>query len=444
PFGGPWVEERDALAKAVLRDGKLAGEPTRMLVKRAAPGGEGLVVNPYSVPALTRYLAPFDAAFDKFPLGLVRAQFHDSFEYYDASWEESLPAVFREMHGYDAQDYAAALLGDASAAGALDDDTLGRLKSDFREVLNRLHQDYVAEWKRWSSAHGFVVRNQSHGAPANLLDLYALVDIPETEVFGSTPYPIPGLRRDPDAVRHDQSLPEPLVTRMASSASHVMGKPLTSSETATWLRDHWKVTLGYVKPEVDRIFLDGINHVFYHGTVFSPQDAPWPGWLFYASTQFNPNNTWWRDFNALNAYVERVQTVLQSGAPDNRVLLYWALYDEWDDPRGLMRQYTVHDVGFIMNSRTGELARTLDGAGYAFDYVSDAQIARTSAANGALVTPGNRYDVLVVPHAERMPLATLRNLLALAEGGATIVFDALPDDVPGLGRLDERRAELRA
>src|SRR5690606_19984842 len=111
---------------------------------------------------------------------------------------------------------------------------------------------------------------------------------------------------------------------------------------------------------------------------------------------------------------------------------------------GLMRQYTVHDVGFIMNSRTGELARTLDGAGYAFDYVSDAQIARTSAANGALVTPGNRYDVLVVPHAERMPLATLRNLLALAEGGATIVFDALPDDVPGLGRLDERRAELRA
>ena len=35
--------------------------------------------------------------------------------------------------------------------------------------------------------------------------------------------------------------------------------------------------------------LDGINHIFYHGTVYSPQDAPWPGWLFYASTQYNPD-----------------------------------------------------------------------------------------------------------------------------------------------------------
>src|SRR5690606_16773551 len=171
PFGGPWVEERDALARAVLRDGRLTGEPTRMQVKRAAPGGEGLVVNPYSVPALQRYLAPFDAAFAGFPQGLVRGQFHDSFEYHASSWDARLPDVFREMHGYDVQDYAAALLGDRAAVAALDDDTLGRLKSDFREVLNRLHQDYIAEWKRWSNAHGFVVRNQSHGAPANLLDL---------------------------------------------------------------------------------------------------------------------------------------------------------------------------------------------------------------------------------------------------------------------------------
>ena len=220
---------------------------------------------------------------------------------------------------------------------AMDADALGRIKSDFRETLNRMHQSYLAEWKRWSHEHGFIVRNQSHGAPANLLDLYGMVDIPETEVFGSTPFPIPGLRRDPAAVRHDQDLPEPLVTRMSSSAAHVMGHPLASSETATWLRDHWKVTLAYVKPEVDRIFLDGINHVFYHGTVFSPGDAPWPGWLFYASTQFNPGNPWWDDFASLNKYVERVQTVLQGGDPDNRVLLYWPIYDVWDDPRGLMR-----------------------------------------------------------------------------------------------------------
>jgi hypothetical protein len=435
PFGGPWVTTEQALEKAVLRDGRLAGEPTRMMVKRAAPGGEGLVVNPLSSDALRAYLAPFDAAFARFPKGLIRAQFHDSFEYYDASWAPKLPDVFRETHGYDLQEHAAALMGRAP----MDAEMLGRIKSDFRDTLNRMHQRYVAEWKRWSHDHGFIVRNQSHGAPANLLDLYGLVDIPETEVFGSTPYPIPGLRRDPEAVRHDQDLPEPMVTRMASSAAHVMGRKLTSSETATWLREHWKETLAYAKPEIDRIFLDGVNHVFYHGTAFSPRDAPWPGWLFYASTQFNPNNTWWDDFSSLNQYVERVQTVLQGGTPDNRVLLYWPIYDVLDDPQGLMRQFGVHDVGFIMNSRTGILARALDEAGYAFDYISDDQIADTTTVGGALVTPGNRYEVIVVPQADRMPLETIRKLAELARGGATIVFEALPADVPGFGTLAERR-----
>jgi len=440
PFGGPWIGKEHALSKAVLRDGKLAGEPTGMVVKRAAPGGEGLVVNPFSPEAIRAYLARFDTAFAGFPTGLVRGQFHDSFEYYDASWAPALPDVFREMHGYDIQQYAAELMG----RKAIDADALGRIKGDYRDTLNTMHQRYLAEWKRWSHEHGFIVRNQSHGAPANLLDLYGLVDIPETEVFGSTPFPIPGLRRDPAAVRHDQDLPEPLVTRMASSAAHVMGHPLASSETATWLRDHWKETLAYVKPEVDRIFLDGVNHVFYHGTVFSPRNVPWPGWLFYASTQFNPNNTWWDDFASLNAYVERVQTVLQGGRSDNRVLLYWPIYDVWDDPQGLMQQLGVHDVKFIMGSRCGALARSLDEAGYAFDYISDDQIAQTRATGGTLATPGNTYDVLVVPRADRMPPATLRKLAELARAGATIVFDGLPSDVPGYGNLAQRRKEFQA
>ena len=110
-LAGRGSTRQHALAKAVLRDGRLAGEPTGMMVKRAAPGGEGLVVNPFSPEALRAYLAPFDTAFAGFPAGLVRGQFHDSFEYYEASWAPSLPEVFQEMHGYDIQDYAAELMG---------------------------------------------------------------------------------------------------------------------------------------------------------------------------------------------------------------------------------------------------------------------------------------------------------------------------------------------
>lgn len=437
PFGGSWVVPADGAHKLVLADGRLAGEPTNMKVKRAAPGAEGLVIDPYSPAALGRYLAPFTAAFANFPAELVRAQFHDSFEYYEAGWTPALTETFRAMHGYDLQGHAAALFEQTPSDPAF----TARLKADYRATLGKLHLDYLLAWADWSHARGWLVRNQSHGAPANLLDLYGAVDIPETETFGSTPFPIPGLRREWTSTR---DIPDPLVLRMASSAAHVMGRPLASSETCTWLREHWQVALAHTKPEIDRLFVCGINHVFYHGTVYSPPDAAWPGWLFYASTQFNPQNTWWQDFAALNAYVTRVQTVLQSGRPDNDVLLYWPYHDVLHRPEGLMQQYGVHDRKWLEGSPFEAIARELQAGGYSADYISDAQLCQTRAADGALVTPGGgRYRAVVVPATRHMPVETLSQLLALQQGGCAVIFAAAPEDVPGLGRLEERRAQFR-
>lgn len=437
PFGGPWVAPAEGAQKIVLHEGRLAGVPTAMQVKRAAPGAEGLVIDPYSTAALARYLAPFGAAFTGFPTDLLRAQFHDSFEYYQAGWTDTFAETFRQLHGYDVQDHAAELLEQTAVAPA----TLARLKGDYRATLAQLHLDYLREWAFWSHERGWLVRNQSHGAPANLLDLYGAVDVPETETFGSTPFPIPGLRHDWSSER---DLPESLVIRLAASAAHVMGRPLVSSETCTWLREHWHVAPAFAKPEIDRLFADGINHIFYHGAVYSPPDAAWPGWLFYASTQFNPANPWWRDFGALNTYVARVQSVLQSGRPDADVLLYWPFHDVLDEREGLMRHYGVHDVQWLVASPYGRLAAQLAAAGYAADAISDLQLLETRGRDGELVAPGGgRYRAVVVPATRRMPVATLDRLLALARAGATVIFAAPPEDVPGLGRLAARRAELQ-
>ena len=453
PFGGPSVPASDANTKAVLKNGKIVGEPTRQAVKRPAPGGEGLVLDPYSPGAVTRYLSKFDQSFtaNKLPPGLVRGQFHDSFEYYGANWTTQLPEVFRQMHGYDIQDYAPALLARSSSDNtkldqeALGRETLGRIKSDYRATLAELHLNYLRTWVKWSHDHGYIVRNQSHGAPGNLLDLYANADIAETEIFGSTPFPIPGLRREAADIAHNnQDLPESLVVRLASSASHVAGHRLASSETATWLRDHWKESLAFVKPELDRIFTDGINHIVYHGAVYSPQDAPWPGWLFYAATQFNPNNTWWEDFSALNHYVARVQSILQRGQPDNDILLYWPFDDLLDEEAGTVKTFTVHNVKWLPDQPVGKIARALMAQGYTFDYISDAQLLQTLPDAGALITAGKtRYRVLVVPATRRLPIATAQKLAALAANGAKIIFEKLPEDVPGFGRLAERRAAFQ-
>ena len=106
-----------------------------------------------------------------------------------------------------------------------------------------------------------------------------------------------------------------------------MGRPLVSSETLTWLRENFRESPAAAKPQLDRLFAAGINHIFYHGTVYSPAERRWPGWFFYASTQLTPANPLWDDFGAMHAYVARVQSVLQAGAPDNDVLLYWPFDD---------------------------------------------------------------------------------------------------------------------
>jgi hypothetical protein len=155
PFGGPWIDETLAAAKPVLRNGRVAGEPTRMMVKRAAPGGEGLVVDPYSPDALLRYLAPFDKAFAAFPAGSSAGSSTTRSSTTKRLDGAASPEVFREMHGYDVQRFAAELTAkDPALVTTIDRDTLARVKADYRETLARLHLDFLRTWVRWSHEKG--------------------------------------------------------------------------------------------------------------------------------------------------------------------------------------------------------------------------------------------------------------------------------------------------
>ena len=443
PFGGPWVSAADGSASAVLSAGRLTGNPTGMQVKRAGPGGEGLVLDPYSTGALDRYLAPFTRALAPLPRGALRGQFHDSFEYYNASWSPALAAKFQQMHGYDFQQYAAEIAGEKP----LDADSLGRIKGDYRRTLSALHLDYVRRWADWSRQQGFIARNQAHGSPGRLLDLYGASDIPETESFGAMPLPIPGLRQGAEDVREDPDPAINLIGRFASSAAHLNGGQLVSSETLTWLRENFRESPSQAKPMLDRLFIAGINHIFYHGATYSPDDVAWPGWFFYAATQLNPVNPLWRDLGAMHAYVARVQSVLQTGRPDNAILLYWPEADAQDDAagdlRGLMRQHGMHENEWLKDSHAGQLALRLLEAGYSFDFISDEQLQGLWNEGPMLVTADEvAYDVLVIPKTRRMPVETLTALSQLAGSGARVVFEGMPEDVPGFGNLAGRRANL--
>jgi hypothetical protein len=386
------------------------------MVERASPGGEGDVIDHFSDKAIDNYLGHFTNSFKDQDLSGLRAYFNDSYEVDDARGESDYTPLmfdeFQKRRGYDIREYLPALLGQDTP------EYNQRVLSDYRETISDLIlEKYTQRWHDWAAKGGKIIRNQAHGAPANILDLCAAADIPESE--------------GQDIVK----------IKTASSAAHVMGKKLASSESATWLKDHFKASLADVKQAIDLFLLAGINHVFYHGTTFSPQDAPWPGWLFYAAVHFGPTNTFWNDFGTLNTYIARSQSFLQAGKPDNDILLYYPISDEYA-VRG--RSMLVHFDGAAKGSSVRKAAEYLFGKGFAFDYISDRQIAQLETKSGKIIAGGTSYQTILLPPVKLMPVETFEKIIAMAKDGATVLMEELPLDVPGLGKLAERQVKLQA
>jgi len=398
----------------------ISQKPSGQKVKRAAPGGEGWMLNLLYPAAMADYLKPYTDAFASYTGPKPRAQYHDSYEY-RSDWAPDFFAQFEKRRGYRLQDELPALFGHST------DDHATRVKCDYRETVSDLiAEESMPQWTKWAHAEGFITRYEAHGSPGNWLDLYATADIPETEFFS----------------KHRN----PLISKFASSAAHVKGGNLVAAETGTWLAEHFTETLADVKYVADDMFLSGINHIFYHGCCYSPDEAGWPGWHFYASTEMNPRNSIWHDVATVNDYVARVQSVLQSGRSDNDILVYWPILDYWSDPNiERLPQLRVEAQDWFDKQAIGTTARALWDRGYSFDYISDRQLAAATADAGGIQTGGAHYRVIVVPPCQHLPVATLKELLRLANAGATVIFEKqFPADVPGWHDVEAQRAELKS
>lgn len=438
-MGGPHITREQAEMRFRAREGRISTEQLRTDVKRACLSARGLAVNPYSLAA-TKFHFDWMAARFRDGNGLApRAFYYDSFEN-EGNWAPELPERFRQWRGYDIHSQGGALGGRGDA------EHVRRVMHDYRETLSEMLIECVDYIAAWSRERGSKLRMQAHGAPANLLDMYAAASIPETEVFGASRFDIPGFRREDRWCAKDTQ--SDLVIRFASSAAHVAGHPLVLSESFTWLREHFHTALSHIKPEMDRLLLGGINHIYYHGSCYSARDAEWPGWLFYASTQANWRNTIFRDIPALNGYLTRCQSVLQAARPHNDILLYWPLHDLWMGGGDRELRFTVHNPTWIEKTTCGEAARQLLKQGHTFDFISDKQIRHLTTKDGSEATSivtegGNSYRTVLIPAARFMHLETARHLLELAKAGATIIlWRNAPGDVPGFHDYAARREEL--
>ena len=453
PFGGPNTSPDMVAKQWKVDNGKLVSVPTNQQVKRPAPGGQGLVIDYFSQQAVAQYLRRFDSTLTRLP-ERPRAVYNDSYEVYGANWTDNFLTEFKTRRGYDLNSQLVAFLDTSrTEAGIL-------VHQDYHQTLAELLRDGFAKtWGNWAHQAGYLSRNQAHGSPGNLLDLYALADIPETESFGSSRFPIPGLRVDANYEVDRFGTPNPLAMKFASSAAHLTGKPLVSSETGTWLANHFQVSLSQIKPQVDELFASGINHIFYHGIPYSPPAEGWPrrsagavdspGWLFYASTNYGPASHFWPHLPLLNQYIERCQTRLQTSRPDNDLLVYFPIQDLWTTrakSAGGIHQLEVHHVEqWLLPQPFGQLCEQLQQRGYSFDYVSDDLLNNLTVNKQGIQSKGGAiYQAILIPRTTYLPETSLRQLEKLARQGARILFDSqLPQQSPGFYQHASRSATVQ-
>lgn len=475
PFGGPWVPLSEAACKAVFVDTTVSAKadisqiaftlpakerpyakfvaarafptadkamqrviavyqtPVRMKVKRAAPGGEGWVIDHFDSTAVAHYFHHIDSAFAANRTPYPHTFFNDSYEVDAANWSPQFLREFRQRRGYDLLDSLDKLV-----------DRNVQTVVDYRETLSdMIYHNFTQQWAAWAHSHGALVRNQAHGSPANLLDLYGAVDIPEIEGFGLSDFGIKGLRKDPGFTRPNFS--DVSMLKYAPSAAHVMGKPFTSSETFTWLTEHFRTSLSQMKPDLDLMFTCGVNHMFFHGTPYSPREAAWPGWQFYASVNMSPTNSTWHDAPFLMKYIERCQSFLQWGKPDNDFLVLLPVREMWkQNTKSLLMKFDIHS----MAKKAPDFIRAIDeidSLGYDCDYISDRQLAKVRREGQWLVTEGGtRYRGIIDPTkpiddavlsrmAKAEPMRTQLHLRAIRRSNATgyhyFIANLTPNDV---------------
>ena len=133
------------------------------------------MIDHFDHDAVAHYLERFDTAFANQNVPFPHTMFNDSYEVYGADWTPNLYEEFQHRRGYDLRPFTYIL----NKKDSLRTDADRRIVSDYRETLGELLlENFTTQWTDWAHRHGSITRNQAHGSPANLLDVYAAVDIP--------------------------------------------------------------------------------------------------------------------------------------------------------------------------------------------------------------------------------------------------------------------------
>ncbi len=307
-------------------------------------------------------------------------------------WTPKFFDRFQQLKGYDIRPFVATFTTAAGQTAMQLTEQQTRAKADYYDVFSQMFRDgFFKVQGDWCAANHLEYQVHLNHEEAELQLARS-----EGDFFRAMrPVQVPGI----DSIWH-QIFPDTIsdFPRLASSASHMYGKPRAFTESFAAYRPEPTITdARYVLNEQ---FVRGINLV---ETMYFPSSA----------TTGHGRSPYMNDpaYPQLLTYTRRMSYLLSMGRPAAEVALYLPTSSLWLGDED-------SDTAFVSTERL------LSEHQIDFDIVSeDALATDLKASHGTFETlSGNRYKTVILPSAAVISQAALDRLHAFANSGGHVLF----------------------
>ncbi|MGB9745660.1 MAG: glycosyl hydrolase [Bacteroidales bacterium] len=362
----------------------------------ATPEGTGLECDKMDTVALNVHFENFPARLIKEAGSLAGSTFRyifiDSWECGYQNWTGNFPAEFEKRRGYNIMPWLPVLCG----MNVAQPEQMEAFLYDFRKTIAELiEENYYKHFSQLCHRlgmdfHAEVIYGGVGYPPLDILRANSYADLPMFEFWAG----------------HNQATSFPEYTpafqpeyNFPAFAAAMYNKPVMAAESYT-AQAHYSESPWDLKCFGDRAYCSGINQFILHSYVHQPFDRK-PGMtLLLWGSHFNRNNLYWEHLSDWLTYHARIQAVLQNGRQVARLLAYTG-----DQQPQALDFLTDLKLPF----------------GYPVSVCNqDILISKTKEKKNKILCDGLEYDLLILPPASGMNLATLEAIEKLVKQGANL------------------------
>ena len=306
----------------------------------------------------------------------------------ETSWSDELEEKFSTAYGYDLKEYLPVIY----SGYTMENGDEARVKNDWRNAFSLLSADYNSYITDWAENEYNSSWRAQVGYSTDLEDQTVAMSVGQSDV---------------ESLWNASELDSYLAF---TSVRNLAGKAITANECAAIsYRYGSEYAFGYkdLISVANASFVAGVNQQIFHVMSFPySEQSPWPGFLDW-NAQFmdwGKASPGYCNSDLVVNYINRAQTVLQTGTPKRDFLIYIQTNED---------RYEVDDaVAF---------------SGYTYDIVSDALLTTEKAQiveNGVIDPDGGEYRAFVISRladGQYMDLNTAYTILKYAENAVPVI-----------------------